>query len=584
MTPSEYIEKLEKKNLLLETRLKHLNNELHVTKEEYTASTNSYFDLLSNLEKKIQQRTKALKNAQLILEIKGRELQIMLDSSSEMIFYKDINQKYIRVNRKLVETLGVPMDNVVGKTHSELFPDDTGQILDDDTEIIKTGEPVLNQLGLIETAKGPKSVSVDKIPYKDIDGRVIGIIGFAHDLTELKRAEKEKKELQERIVRAEKMEAIGLLAGGFAHDSNNVLGGITGYIQLALMNMAADDPNSWYLKSSLDAAHRMAELVQDLLTLARRGVSNTKVLNLNAVMTAYLKSSVYEKLKVHHPDVRLKTDLDPNLLNIVGKPAHLDKTIMNLITNAAEALPGGGTVTLSTKNKYVDKPINGYDLSIQEGEFVVLKVSDNGTGIAPEDLNRIFEPFYTKKVMGRSGTGLGMAVVYGTVKDHKGSIHVQSIPGVGTTFELYFPVTRQEIFDEKIEISMETYMGNGQKILVVDDVEAQRKIASAILTQLGYCVSTAGSGDEAITHIKNKRADLIVLDMIMDPGMDGLDTYKKIIKLCPGQKAIITSGFSETDRVKACQRLGAGQYVQKPYTFEKIGTAVKNEIETELCN
>lgn len=580
MTQSENSKKLEDKIVRLETRIKHLTNELCVAKEEYTTSTKDYFDLLSSLEEKVFERTKELKKTQLILEAKGRELEIMLDSSPGMVFYKDKAQRYIRVNKKFVQITGIPMDEVLGKTHAQLFPGNKGQVLDDDSEVIQKGRPVLQKTGILETVQGRKSLIVDKFPYKDIDGKVIGVIGFAMDLTDLEKAEKEKKELQERIARAEKMEAIGLLAGGFAHDSNNILGGISGYIQLALMNMPEDDPNLRYLKSSLDAANKMAELVQDLLTLARRGVRGTEVINLNDVVTSYLQSSVPQKLKLHHPGVKIETDMEPDLLNIAGKSVHLDKTIMNLVTNAAEALPDGGTVTLSTKNQYVDKPIAGYDLSIQEGEFVILKVVDNGTGIAPEDLNRIFEPFYTKKVMGRSGSGLGMAVVYGTVKDHQGYIDVHSIEGVGTTFELYFPVTREAISAEQTTVPMEAYTGSGQSILVVDDVQAQREIASGILTQLGYSVATVAGGEEAVDYVTNNSVDLMVLDMIMDPGIDGLDTYRKIIKLRPRQEAIITSGFSETERVKECQRLGAGQFIQKPYTFEKIGMAVKNAINS----
>jgi len=545
MNDCENIEELKEKITLLETQIKHLNNELGVVKEEYFTSTDNYFDLLSNLEKKVQERTQKLKETQLILEAKGRELEIMLDSSPGMIFYKDKEQRYIRVNKKFADITGIPMDEVLGKTHAELYPGSKGQVLNDDSDVIQTGEPVLNRAGILETVEGRKSLLVDKIPYKDIDGKVIGVIGFALDRTDLEQAEKEKKDLQERIARAEKMEAIGLLAGGFAHDSNNILGGVMGYIQMAQMNTSEDDPNR---------------------------------------VKAYLNSSVHAKLRLYHPDVTIESDLEADLLNIAGKPAHLDKTIMNLVTNAAEALPDGGTVTISTRNQYVDKPINGYDLSIQEGEFVVLKVSDNGTGIPPEDLNRIFEPFYTKKVMGRSGTGLGMAVVYGTVKDHQGSINVHSVEGVGTTFELYFPITRDEVSAVKSAVPVEAYMGCGQKILVVDDVAAQREIASGILAQLGYSVDTVSSGEAAVEYMKNNSVELMILDMIMEPGIDGLETYTQVLELHPEQKAIITSGFSETGRVKASQRLGAGQYVQKPYTYEKIGMAVKNAMDREVYN
>jgi CheY-like chemotaxis protein len=221
--------------------------------------------------------------------------------------------------------------------------------------------------------------------------------------------------------------------------------------------------------------------------------------------------------------------------------------------------------------------VRGYD-EVKEGDYVVLTVADNGVGISSQDAQRIFEPFYTKKVMGRSGTGLGMAVVWGTVKDHKGYIELRSTPGKGTTFDLYFPVTRKDAEKDKAPTSIQEYMGHGQAILVVDDVQEQREIASVLLTQLGYAAHTVSSGEEAVEYVKTNSADLLVLDMIMDPGIDGLDTYKEIRELHPGQKAIIASGFSETKRVKEAQELGVGQYVKKPYTLEKIGLAVKAEL------
>jgi CheY-like chemotaxis protein len=251
---------------------------------------------------------------------------------------------------------------------------------------------------------------------------------------------------------------------------------------------------------------------------------------------------------------------------------------MNLISNAAESMPEGGNISITTKNKYLDKSITGYE-SVKEGDYAVLSVSDNGAGISREYLEKIFEPFFTKKVMGRSGTGLGLAVVWGTVKDHNGYVDVETAEQKGTTFSLYFPVTRKEIESKERPVSIEEYVGNGEKILVVDDVESQRGIATTILKKLNYIVEAVSSGEEAIEYMKGKSADLLILDMIMEPGIDGLETYKKILEIHPNQKAIIASGFSETDRVKEAQRLGAGTYIKKPYTLEKIGLAVKTELE-----
>ena len=241
-------------------------------------------------------------------------------------------------------------------------------------------------------------------------------------------------------------------------------------------------------------------------------------------------------------------------------------------------MPEGGKITLRTENRYIDQPVAGYD-TVDEGDYLVLTISDAGIGIGAEEINRIFEPFYTKKVMGRSGTGLGMAVVWGTVKDHKGYIHVESVIGNGTSFDLYFPVTHVEREEKNVPESFLDYKGRGQSILVVDDVQQQRKIAKKILTQLGYRVATAPSGKDAVKYMASHQADLLILDMIMPPGIDGCETFRRIKKHHPNQRAIITSGFSETDRVKITQNLGAGQYIKKPYTIEKIGMAVQMELQ-----
>jgi CheY-like chemotaxis protein len=208
----------------------------------------------------------------------------------------------------------------------------------------------------------------------------------------------------------------------------------------------------------------------------------------------------------------------------------------------------------------------------------MLQVSDSGIGISQDDLNRIFEPFYTKKVMGRSGTGLGLAVVWGTVMDHHGYIDVTSEDRKGTRFDLFFPVSSDATIAAPNEPVTFTYGGHGETILVVDDVEEQRVIASDILSELGYAVSTVSSGEEALSMLKRQPFDLVILDMLMPPGIDGLTTYEAMIKIRPEQKAIIASGFAETDRVKAALNLGVGQFLTKPYTITDLGTTVEREL------
>jgi len=418
---------------------------------------------------------------------------------------------------------------------------------------------------------------------KDEKKQPTGFRGVAREVTDRKRAEREKKRLEAQLHNARKMEAIGTLAGGVAHDLNNILSGIVSYPELLLLEIPEDSPLRKPLLTIQSSGEKAATIVQDLLTLARRGVATLKPVNLNDVVIEYLKSPEYIKMKSFFPEVKLEVvnRLEPDLLNISGSHVHLSKTVMNIISNAIESIEGPGRITVSTKNRYIDKPVTGYDY-IEEGDYVVFTVSDTGIGISQEDMERIFEPFYTKKVMGRSGTGLGMAVVWGTVKDHKGYIDVQSIVGKGTTFKLYFPVTRMELLKGKSPSHIKEYIGKGETILIVDDIDEQREIASGMMKKLGYNVTSVSSGEKAVEYLKHDKTDLLILDMIMEPGIDGLETYRQILKLHPGQKAIIASGFSETDKVKEAQKLGAGTYIKKPYKIEKIGTIVRAELDNEF--
>ena len=402
---------------------------------------------------------------------------------------------------------------------------------------------------------------------------------LVQEIENRKQGEKERAKLEVKLQRAEKMEAIGTLASGVAHDLNNILSGIVSYPDLLMMDLPPKSPLYPPLQTIKESGEKAARIVLDLLTLARRGVSNTEPIQLNAVISSYLESPEFKKLQSFHPRIRIETVLPQDVLNIKGSTIHISKTIMNLVSNAAEAMPDGGQLTIRTENRYLDTPIRGYD-DIAEGNYVVLSVSDEGMGISAADQERIFEPFFTKKQMGRSGTGLGMAVVWGTVKDHNGYIDVQSKVGSGTTFNLYFPITKEALLADSSAVKIENIKGNGQRVMVVDDVREQREITSFMLNKLGYEVSVASSGEEAVRLLKNFSAELVVLDMIMDPGMDGLETFRKLLAIQPGIKAVIASGFSETLRVHEAQSLGAGTYLRKPYTIEQIGLALKAEFET----
>ncbi|MCF8144660.1 MAG: response regulator [Deltaproteobacteria bacterium] len=487
--------------------------------------------------------------------------------------------RYLQVNEAFSKMTGFLVEEAVGRTVIELDmfvnPADRDTLL---KELKVKGE--VNGLEIRYRRKDrtlfDTLLSARRIRFGDEDC----LLAVTSDITALKEAQREKARLEKKLQQSQKMEAIGALAGGVAHDLNNILSGLVSYPELLLMDLPRDSPMKRPLLTIQRSGEKAAAIVQDLLTLARRGVAITEVVNLNNIVSEYMMSPEYEKLKSYHSTAEVAADLEPGLLNTHGSPIHLSKTVMNLVSNALEAMPGGGKVTVTTRNLYIDRPIKGYE-DVNEGDYILLTITDTGTGISSEDLERIFEPFYTKKHMGRSGTGLGLSVVWGTVKDHNGYIDVESIEGRGTQFKLYFPATRETSAGEKEMVPSAIYAGGGESILVVDDVEEQREIAGIMLRKLGYDVASVSSGEEAIAYMKARSADLLLLDMIMDPGMDGLDAYMEILKMHPGQKAVIASGFSETGRVKAAKDLGAGVYIKKPYIMEKLGLAVKQALEKQ---
>lgn len=399
-----------------------------------------------------------------------------------------------------------------------------------------------------------------------------------NELTKRRETEAEREQLQEKLHKSQKMEAIGMLAGRVAHDLNNVLSGIVSYPDLLSTQLSPDSPHIKTVNAIKSSGEKAAAIVQDLLSLARRGITNTEVMNVNDVINQYVISPEYDNLMSYHSNICLVKKLEEPLFNIEGSTVHLSKAIMNLVTNAVEAMPEGGDLVISTENRYVDRPIQGYD-EVQEGDYVTVTITDTGVGIPLEDKGKIFEPFFTNKKMGRSGTGLGMAVVWGTVKDHNGYIDLQTSEGNGTTFSLYFPISRQALTQKIERLAVASYKGNNESILVVDDVELQRTIATDILSELGYKVVVVSSGEAAVDYVKNNSVDMVLLDMIMEPGIDGIETFKQMKEITPSVKAVLASGYSETSRVKEIRKLGINHNIKKPYSMEKLGLAVRDELK-----
>ena len=374
----------------------------------------------------------------------------------------------------------------------------------------------------------------------------------------------ETRRLREFESRSQRLETAGRVAGQVAHDFNNLLAPLTGYPELILDTLPPDHEAVEMVRSMAGAAREIAEINQQLLTLGRRGHYNQSPLDLNAVVR-----QVVLRLPKQPDTVVLDVELAADLLLVQGGAAQLSRAVANLLHNALDALDGSGTLTVATANRLLAEDLNAYAY-VPAGEYVRLRIADDGCGIPEAELERIFEPFFTTKTVSRRrGSGLGLSVVEGVVSDHGGYVDLRTAPGRGTVFDVYLPATR-----EPAPAAPDAPRHTGGSVLVVDDEPMQREVSSHLLRRLGYDVRSVASGEAAVEVLRSGPVDLVVLDMVMSPGIDGAETYRRLLELWPGQRAILVSGYSETERVLEAQRLGAAEYVRKPVTPDSLADAV----------
>ena len=504
--------------------------------------------------------------------------QLFDHSSSGVIVYKAIDEGnnfvIIDMNRASEQIERLKREDAVGRLVTEIFPGITEMgIIETFRSVWLTDTPEHVQPTFYSDSRirGWRECRVYKLPTGEI-------VAVYEDVTAQMIAEDEKHAMETRLQRAQKMESIGLMAGGIAHDLNNILSAIIGYPELLLSRLSPENELRKPLGVIKSAGERAAAIVEDLLTVARGVASAKNSAYLNTLVEEYLESPEFYQLQENYPNIRFELDFDKGTPAILCSSVHVKKCIMNLATNGAEAIETTGSVMFTTRSSTPDEYLaNRYGL--KKITYAVLSVFDNGTGIPKKDIEHIFEPFYTKKVMGkRSGTGLGLSVVWNTMKEHEGAVIVSS-DDRGTLFELYFPATEEFQHSQNPTPDYADLKGNGEAILVVDDEAQQRDLAKEMLEHFGYTVTSKASGEDAITYLQNNHADVILLDMIMDPGINGYETYRLIKEIKPEQKAIIASGFSENIDVKETLLMGAGKYIKKPYAMLELAQVVQQELQ-----
>ena len=403
-------------------------------------------------------------------------------------------------------------------------------------------------------------------------------VAVIRDLTQSYRDERARDRLEKKLTSAQRMESIGLMAGSVAHDLNNLLSSMVTLPELLLLDMPEKAKYRRDINKIKTAGKQAAAVVSDLLTITRGSTSSKIISNLNTIINDYKNSQEFNHLCTIFPNIVFEIDTSCRLSNSRLSSINVLKSIINLVRNGTESIADRGAVTLHTSKHYLKAPYRGYEV-IPPGEYSVLTVADTGVGIEKHHIEHIFKPFYSnKKIDDNKGTGLGLTIIQHTMRDHYGYIDIRQ-GATGSIFELYFPVIAQQESLIQEPTSLDTMLGEGETILIVDDVKEQREIITSVLNRLGYQTASVTCGEEAIEYIKKNPVDLILLDMVMSPGINGYQTLKEIRDINPEQKTVITSGeVNHPDRIKT-EKLGVSRYLAKPVSLSLLAKSIQEEMK-----
>jgi two-component system cell cycle sensor histidine kinase/response regulator CckA len=511
------------------------------------------------------------------LKASEKRLRDILDYSPATIYIKGLDYRYRLVNKEFLSKYGFEMDEVIGHTSADIWNADIGdQLNKHDARVIETGH-MIEEIETVQNKEGEiKQLISIKFPLRDENDEIYALCGISTDITQRLQAEKEKRLLEERLVQAEKMEAIGTLAGGIAHDFNNILSAVLGYSELAMLEAKQNRDNQSHLAKVIDAGMRARDLVKQILSFSRHHEPERKYVDMKelldetmGLMRASLPSTIEIKKAIPH-----------QLPEIYADPTQLHQVIMNLCSNAAHAMQqSGGCLSLSIEHINMDEQAARKHAGLEPGAYLKLDVSDTGCGMPPDIVDKVFEPFYTTKDEGE-GTGMGLSVVHGIIKNHDGGISFSSEPDRGSTFTIFLPVREAGEHDDRAEDEDAPLPTGSERVLFLDDEDAIVEFAIETLANLGYQAVGLSSSEETLRLLEkpSNSYDLLITDMTM-PRMTGLELARKVQKIMPGLPIILCSGQAQQISAEELESAGIKKLLTKPVTMRRLASSVREVLD-----
>ncbi|GAB6097388.1 hypothetical protein JCM14469_36420 [Desulfatiferula olefinivorans] len=502
-------------------------------------------------------------------------LDEIINAVADPLFVKDSDHRWVLVNDALCSFMGYDREAILGKGDHDYFPKAEADVfLAKDQRVLETGEANINEETLTDARGEVHTIVTKKTLYVDKAGRRF-IVGIIRDITDQKRAQEERKQLESRLTQAQKMEAVGTLAGGIAHDFNNILSAIIGFTELALLETDPGEKVTDKLRQVLTAGNRARELVRQILTFSRMTETAYAPLSLRIAVKEFLKML----RSVIPSTVAIESRLSVSGL-VMSDPTQIHQILMNLCTNAVHAMDDrGGTLTVSLDDIVIDRPETSPDPSLQPGAYVVVGISDTGRGIPGSLMDKIFEPFFTTKERGR-GTGLGLSVIHGIVKNHRGAVTCRSVEGEGSTFSVYLPRLEAAQVEQPAPSPPRLLAGH-ERILFIDDEVILVNLVQDMLTGIGYDVVALASSSEALALFRRDPSafDLVITDMTM-PGLTGDRLAAEMLALRSDLPVILCTGYHEHMTGARARSLGIREFIMKPVDMKTLTEAIRRVLDT----